>query len=170
MWNGSEDNRKPQLPNFDHFVRTVGHPDLVHRNFSALETALGSPPVEQTSLPTPPSTSGHRASWLSNDGRPMEFQSAVIDDNDLALSENHRRASLVLPLQSQPQRRLNRAYSSNTPVGQSEAPKWQKQVVHEADFPGRRASYVYDDGNVCPKEINGDTVNPRWGTTKAGRL
>lgn len=170
MWNGADDNKKPQLPNFDHFVRTVGHPDLAHRGPFRLETAFGSPPSGHTSLPTPPSTSGHRASWLSNDGRPIEHQSAIIDDNDVPLNDNHRRASLVLPLQPQCQPRPARAYSSNTPLTQAEAQNWHRQVVNEADLPGRGTCYVYDDGSVCPKEINGDIVNPRWGTTKAGRF
>lgn len=42
-------------------------------------------------------------------------------------------------------------------------------VVTESAVPGRGLCYVYNDGSMCQKTINGDAVNPKWGITKAGK-
>ena len=44
-----------------------------------------------------------------------------------------------------------------------------KTVVREANIEGKGLCYIYNDGSACPKAINGDFVNPKWGTTKAGK-
>lgn len=44
-----------------------------------------------------------------------------------------------------------------------------KVVIQERVVDGKGLCYVYSDGTICPKLINGDTVNPKWGTTKAGK-
>ena len=44
-----------------------------------------------------------------------------------------------------------------------------KRMVSEEFIAGRGICYVYDDGTVCPKNIDGDNVNPAWGITKAGK-
>ncbi|ETI24343.1 hypothetical protein G647_03712 [Cladophialophora carrionii CBS 160.54] len=42
-------------------------------------------------------------------------------------------------------------------------------VVREEIVPGRGVCYVYDDGTRLQKSSNTDAVNPKWGTTKAGK-
>src|SRR5277367_3274646 len=44
-----------------------------------------------------------------------------------------------------------------------------RNVVREEELPGLGQCYIYDDGSHCPKQINGEPVNPKWGLTKAGR-
>ncbi|RMZ85305.1 hypothetical protein DV738_g110, partial [Chaetothyriales sp. CBS 135597] len=44
-----------------------------------------------------------------------------------------------------------------------------KTVVRQEYVHGKGVCYVYDDGTLCPKAINGLVVNPKWGTTKAGK-
>jgi hypothetical protein len=44
-----------------------------------------------------------------------------------------------------------------------------RNVVREEELPGLGQCYIYDDGSHCPKQIDGESVNPRWGLTKAGR-
>jgi hypothetical protein len=41
--------------------------------------------------------------------------------------------------------------------------------VQERHIEGKGICYVYNDGTICPKSVNGDSVNPKWGTTKAGK-
>jgi Fungal specific transcription factor domain/Fungal Zn(2)-Cys(6) binuclear cluster domain len=52
-------------------------------------------------------------------------------------------------------------------LGPSLSPS-NRTLVNEANVNGKLC-YVYDDGSVCQKTINGDPVNPKWGTTKAGK-
>lgn len=62
--------------------------------------------------------------------------------------------------------------SSHEPLRPASAPRdssHTKIVVRETNVEGKGICYVYDDGTVCPKAINGDVVNPKWGTTKAGK-
>lgn len=43
------------------------------------------------------------------------------------------------------------------------------QCVGQRDIPGEGLCYVYQDGSTCPTMIDGEPVNPLWGTTKAGK-
>lgn len=44
-----------------------------------------------------------------------------------------------------------------------------KKVMGEEMIPGKGVCYIYEDGTYCPKTIDGDSVNPNWGITKAGK-
>ncbi|KAI1624339.1 fungal-specific transcription factor domain-containing protein [Exophiala viscosa] len=44
-----------------------------------------------------------------------------------------------------------------------------RSMLREEVVADKGLCYVYDDGTVCQKVINGDAVNPKWGTTKAGK-
>lgn len=43
------------------------------------------------------------------------------------------------------------------------------ECVGQRQIPGKGLCYVYNDGNTCPTVIDGEVVNPMWGTTKAGK-
>ncbi|KAI4180702.1 MAG: hypothetical protein L6R41_007057 [Letrouitia leprolyta] len=43
------------------------------------------------------------------------------------------------------------------------------RVVGEQDIPGEGPCWVYEDGSVCRKVIDGEAVNAQWGVTKAGK-
>ncbi|KAL1302975.1 hypothetical protein AAFC00_003292 [Neodothiora populina] len=43
------------------------------------------------------------------------------------------------------------------------------QIVGQRDIPGEGLCYVFKDGTTCPTIIDGEPVNPLWGTTKAGK-
>jgi hypothetical protein len=55
-----------------------------------------------------------------------------------------------------------------SPYHQGQNPTGNRVVVAEKTIDGKDW-YEYDDGSICQKIINGDTVNPKWGTTKAGK-
>ena len=54
---------------------------------------------------------------------------------------------------------------------QSTAPnvKPSPRVVGEQDVPGEGLCWVYEDGTICKKFIDGEEVNAQWGMTKAGK-
>ena len=54
---------------------------------------------------------------------------------------------------------------ANLPSG----PGSEHVIVQEEVVPGRGLCYVYEDGAIVPKVPNVDSVNPKWGTTKAGK-
>ncbi|KAL8674850.1 MAG: hypothetical protein Q9168_000736 [Polycauliona sp. 1 TL-2023] len=43
------------------------------------------------------------------------------------------------------------------------------RVVGEQDVPGEGPCWIYEDGSICKKIIDGEHVNAQWGVTKAGR-
>ncbi|KAI4157108.1 MAG: hypothetical protein L6R39_000771 [Caloplaca ligustica] len=43
------------------------------------------------------------------------------------------------------------------------------RVVGEQDIPGEGPCWVYEDGSICRKVIDGEAVNAQWGVTKAGK-
>lgn len=74
--------------------------------------------------------------------------------------------ALLAPLS--PMRHPNqhsRSHSSAHPVEGGQA----RHLIGEEPIPGKGICYIYDDGSICQKVIDGDTVNPKWGTTKAGK-
>ncbi|KAL8972760.1 MAG: hypothetical protein Q9183_000375 [Haloplaca sp. 2 TL-2023] len=43
------------------------------------------------------------------------------------------------------------------------------RVLGEQDIPGEGPCWVYEDGSICRKVIDGEHVNAQWGVTKAGK-
>ncbi|KAL8769414.1 MAG: hypothetical protein Q9209_004642 [Squamulea sp. 1 TL-2023] len=43
------------------------------------------------------------------------------------------------------------------------------RVVGEQDVPGEGPCWIYEDGSICKKIIDGELVNAQWGVTKAGK-
>jgi len=43
------------------------------------------------------------------------------------------------------------------------------RLVGEQLIPGEGPCWVYEDGSICKKVIDGEPVNAQWGVTKAGR-
>ncbi|KAI4163686.1 MAG: hypothetical protein LQ342_002720 [Letrouitia transgressa] len=43
------------------------------------------------------------------------------------------------------------------------------RVVGSQDVPGEGSCWVYEDGSICRKVIDGEPVNAQWGVTKAGK-
>jgi len=43
------------------------------------------------------------------------------------------------------------------------------ECVGQREIPGKGLCFVYKDGGTCPTMIDGELVNPMWGTTKAGK-
>lgn len=71
---------------------------------------------------------------------------------------------------SNDERMLDRRPSSAFP-GKSNAAGgvFNLQIVGQRDIPGEGLCYVFKDGSTCPTVIDGEPVNPLWGTTKAGK-
>ncbi|KAL8726484.1 MAG: hypothetical protein Q9166_006679 [cf. Caloplaca sp. 2 TL-2023] len=43
------------------------------------------------------------------------------------------------------------------------------RVVGDQDIPGEGPCWIYEDGSICKKVIDGELVNAQWGVTKAGK-
>ena len=43
------------------------------------------------------------------------------------------------------------------------------RVIGEQDIPGEGLCWIYEDGSICKKVIDGEEVNAQWGVTKAGK-
>lgn len=172
---------KPQLPNFDHFVRSAGHPDLAQRNARQDPIRGTLTPPGHPSLPTPPLTTSSRVFWdgaaqvqshsqLQSQSWPAEH---VFDkaERPIPSTEIHRRASFALPIQQRPQARPTRAYSSTNAersyhdfVGGP-----YSQVIQEEDYSDHRPEYVYEGDDGGSREVPGDGGSSIWGVTKAGK-
>jgi hypothetical protein len=63
-------------------------------------------------------------------------------------------------------RRLNATHRMrNAPPADADS----LQCVSRRHVPGGGMCYVFKDGSTCPTVIDGEPVNPLWGTTKAGK-
>lgn len=60
-----------------------------------------------------------------------------------------------------------RADQSSSNIAQSVKPL--PRVVGEQDVLGEGPCWVYEDGSICRKTIDGEQVNAQWGVTKAGK-
>lgn len=101
-----------------------------------------------------------------------------------SLQTHYRERSDVLPpspfsLSSLPQDQAPHKWSIPSLLSRSDGPMSSgsdtleqprvPMVLREEDLPGKGMCYIYDDGTYCPKAIGGDSVNPQWGVTKAGK-
>ncbi|KAL8691036.1 MAG: hypothetical protein Q9218_003658 [Villophora microphyllina] len=59
---------------------------------------------------------------------------------------------------------------SEQPTGSvTQSVKPLPRVLGEQDIPGEGPCWVYEDGSICRKIIDGEHVNAQWGVTKAGK-
>ncbi|KAL8711752.1 MAG: hypothetical protein Q9220_003923 [cf. Caloplaca sp. 1 TL-2023] len=61
------------------------------------------------------------------------------------------------------------ASSDQSPANVAQVVKPLPRVVGEQDIPGEGPCWVYEDGSICRKIIDGELVNAQWGVTKAGK-
>lgn len=173
-----ETSSKPQLPNFEHFLRGAGQPELAQGTARQESTHEILNPTGHPSLPTPPLTtsSGPFSYWDT----PAHLQSSpsghgsIISSRPLFISESQRRASLALPIQARPQARPSRAYSS-TDVERSHHDclgGQYEQVIHEEDYPDRSPENIHHGmGSISISRggVSADIGSSIWGVTKAGK-
>lgn len=96
---------------------------------------------------------------LRNGHYPISSQASSMPNASKSIS--------VSQLSTEPTRedhRRDSARSSST--AQSSA---NNDCIGQQLFPGRGLCYVFSDGATCPTVIDGELVNPLWGTTKAGK-
>lgn len=171
-------SQKPQLPNFEHFLRGAGHPDLaqgISRQESGFENLT---PPGHPSLPTPPLTtpSGPFSHWDTNlhlQTSPSEY-SSVTSSRLSFTSESQRRASLALPIQARPQARPAWAYSStNAERSHHDYLSGRyEQVIHEEDYSNRSPENMHQGigtMSISRKVASADVGSSIWGVTKAGK-
>ena len=92
----------------------------------------------------------------------------------MAMHQGHAVPQYSDIYQYQPQQRPRRgsvetSRTSGSSGASSIPPPSQARLVGEQHFPGEGLCWVYDDGTHIRKEIDGETVNPQWGVTKAGK-
>ena len=155
-------SRKPSLPPFSKFLSDAGHPDLF----------------------TQPRTPQIRTEPLLSARAPVN--SHLVPTNSFRPPEPHLAAPTEpLPLarngHAEMQNRPTWPFSNTSPLGTHSAIPGTATtimsndraagpaVLREEVIPGRGPCYVYEDGAIVQKIINGDAVNPKWGTTKAGK-
>lgn len=166
---GSQVTQKPRLPSFSNFLSGAGRPDL---NFAPPSPASNRNDSRQQPL-------NH-----TNHGRPLGHhipQQATYGPPDPSIPQHLDQVSRRLSIQQSPvqpsfwQHPSPNSLERHTPLpqhlSQISPPEhgYGRVVVGERTVPGKGVCYIYDDGSMCQKIINGDAVNPKWGTTKAGK-
>ncbi|TIA31098.1 hypothetical protein D6C78_09162 [Aureobasidium pullulans] len=108
--------------------------------------------------------------------RPSDYQSSRAADQ---LSQSTQVVEIAGPPQSQVASPYHEEISDgdmarrlNATQGMRNAPpasNYSLQCVGQRHIPGEGMCYVFKDGSTCPTIIDGEPVNPLWGTTKAGK-
>ena len=152
-------SNKPSLPPFSKFLSDAGHPDL---------------------FPQPSTIHVRREPLLSNGS------SLVNHPSQFRLANSYPPASSTIlsqPRNGQSDVRNGHlwSYPNPNPLGAQQGMPGSLSAnlssergsgpatVREEVVPGRGLCYVYEDGAIVPKVPNVDSVNPKWGTTKAGK-
>ena len=153
-------SQKPRLPSFGNFLSGAGRPDLKFAQHNSA-SSRGDPGLSNTT-----SLNYHAA------------QPSVYEQSPLHPSDPTSRARGLHPDHNQgtvwpyPNSRALERHTALPTVPTQGPPLDRAQgriVVREEVIPGKGVCYIYDDGTYCQKIINGDAVNPKWGTTKAGK-
>lgn len=163
-YRGSNLSHKPRLPSFSNFLSGTGCPDL---NFA--QPRPGSSrgdflPVNHETLNRPAATQS--TAWPTPDRLPPP-----LPDFGPRAHERHVEQS-----QAQFWPYSSSAASDRTPAAVGVCPPGPpldrvhgRTNVREELVPGKGPCYLYDDGTSSQKTGDGDAVNPKWGTTKAGK-
>lgn len=158
-------NQDPPLPPSS----TIQQPKHSHRHLpsfgihGALNPSLRqqqqSPPKSEGSPGTPRPVSGYRT------GPP------AVHPPQITTATSHTYTYAPLEAGRVPSYPAHPGYSDlRSPLhGQFHEASSSKMLVGEEIVEGKGLCYIYSDNTHCPKSINGDMVNPKWGTTKAGK-
>lgn len=163
--------QRPRLPSFSNFLSGVGQPELQfapsgpgqNRQNPGLANDA-PPPFDQNAVqpivygPSDQHPLGHPESFSRNRNPHPDLHH---EHHDL-----HQQTAWPYTNSNPPERHPNPPGQFS--VGPSDRPRgWL--VIGEEGVPGKGECYVYDDGTAGQPSVNGDAVNPKWGTTKAGK-
>lgn len=164
MATGNAESQKPSLPSFDSFVNsaTPGSLNFAQQSSAsnrgvrslAAHATASHHAAEANSYVVPPTV--NPAPYPGPASQPYGHR----PDPDRTLYWPHPNSLL-------PESRAT--FPSAPPSLPTPASTYNRKVVGEEAVPSKGTCYIYDDGGVCQKTIDGDTVNPKWGTTKAGK-
>lgn len=169
---------RPRLPSISNFLEGTARPDFNFRpthygstpdtffqsRLHGARTSLSSPTNQRPWSPTDVSRqhSQQPQHSLHQEGPDSYFHSI----ND------YRRESVTLPNLPRLSDRSSISYPSITSSREAHIPQLPltpSGAICEESIGERSRSYLYDDVVANRKLVNGDTVNPKWGTTKAGK-
>jgi hypothetical protein len=153
--------QKPRLPSFSNFLSGAGRPDLTFPQ--------SNPSLDRGTSTNHPLSNRHAAQppmYGARDPNPMHLSESASQRRGYHADPNQGgfwpQASSVLPERPP-------TLPSVFQLAPLPDPNHGNVPVAEKVVPGKGICYVYSDGTVCQKYINGDAVNPQWGTTKAGK-
>ncbi|EXJ93581.1 hypothetical protein A1O1_01973 [Capronia coronata CBS 617.96] len=160
---GNNFSHKPRLPSFSNFLSGTGRPDL---NFIQPRPGLNRRdflPVNHEAL--------NRQTSTPSSYPPSERLAAPLPDVNSRLHDHHpeQTQSPFWPFTSSAPSDRTAATFGAFPPGPAPDRTHGRTIVREELVPGKGLCYVYDDGSVCQKNADGEPVNPKWGTTKAGK-
>ena len=99
----------------------------------------------------------HQRPYVPYAPHPVQMAPVVAAPSNTSQSGAYEYSSTGHPRPDQPSTGLNQSV------------KPLPRVVGEQDIPGEGACWVYEDGSICRKVIDGEAVNAQWGVTKAGK-
>ncbi|RMD40615.1 hypothetical protein DV735_g4515, partial [Chaetothyriales sp. CBS 134920] len=172
---GSLPAKRPQLPSFSNFlsgVQDAPPPSLPHNNqdnrpsrpdlFSSI--SLFAQPKQQS-----PGSSSSRLYPDEHFSAPPPPPVFPAGRHSPSRSDSQPRAQFPCTPPGQTQDENVSLQEASVPGLAHNDGSRTKTVLREEYVHGKGVCYVYDDGSLCPKAINGHVVNPKWGTTKAGK-
>ncbi|KAK5406793.1 hypothetical protein LTR06_008287 [Exophiala xenobiotica] len=164
MATGDAEPQKPRLPSFVHFLSGASR--------GSLDFAPQSPaPNRGDRSLAAHATAFHQAAQpdlyaVPPAGNPAPFPGPAVQLHGLRLEQNQ---TPYWPHPTLPLPESRATFPSVPPSLTTPASTYNRKVVGEEAISGNVQSYMYDDGGACQKTVDGDNVNPKWGTTKAGK-
>ncbi|KAL8836896.1 MAG: hypothetical protein Q9176_006026 [Flavoplaca citrina] len=130
----------------------------------------GSPAVQPYATPMQPFHDSNMNPYPhASASQPRLYPSYLQQPSNPALTAAHARdPSNQLGLYDYPRSsgpRSDQSTGSNVTQNVKPLPR----VVGEQDVPGEGPCWIYEDGSICKKIIDGELVNAQWGVTKAGK-
>lgn len=171
-------NSRPRLPPLRNVIEGAGRPDLTYQH--SFPVPSGKSPFPNSPSQGQLSASPSSLTWSPSSEPKVSYKNSPPQqprarpglESHFSNPEYGRRATVTLPPMSSSGDGNCSTYHLTTPstepygLGPHTKPK---KVLREEVIPGKGLCYIYDDGSYCQKIINGDPVNPNWGTTKAGK-
>lgn len=161
---GDSSSHRTRLPSIGDFLSGASHDGP---NFA--QPGPGSNHGDDRRLPHNPAILHHPPQaplYGFAERQPMQYAQAVSQPH-VPPAEIKQEAYWTYPnlLPSEGRTALPGMHPSGPPFDQA----CGRSMLREEVIAGKGLCFIYDDGTVCQKVINGDAVNPKWGTTKAGK-
>jgi hypothetical protein len=162
-------SEKPSLPSFSNFISGTGRPDLgfvppcpAHN----LGDSRQSRPIRSEGFPPFQHNLTQPNVHVVSEQSPPLYPEVITRPHGFHLEQNQ---GSFWPFSKGSPRKAASILSEHLPQEPQHGFAYTRPVTRDEDSRGNALYHRFEDSSVSQRNVNGDPLNPKWGTTKAGK-